>query len=88
MNRLRAHVTVSMLGHGSLCDIVIRKLVPNRIKNQVGLFEAYELKDVHVVVEAQVEVLFLRQVEKTERLNVIRLDVVPDPGCALHFCCH
>ena len=33
MNRLAAHVTVSMLGHGSLCYVIIGKLVPHSIEN-------------------------------------------------------
>ena len=45
-------MAVSMAGHGSLGLFVILKLVPHRIKYQVGFFEADELEDVHVVVEA------------------------------------
>ena len=52
VNGLRAHMAVSVLGHGSLCNVIIFKLVPNRIKYQVGLFEADKLEDVHVVFEA------------------------------------
>ena len=78
MNRLRAHVAVPVLRHRSLGYVVIRKFVAHRVQDQTGLLEADQLEHVHVVVEAQIQVLFLRQIEKTKRLDVVLLYVLPN----------
>ena len=44
VNGLRAQVTIAMLGHGSLSNVIILKLLPHRIEDQNCLLEAHELK--------------------------------------------
>ena len=59
MNCLRAHMRVSVLCHRSLRYLIVSELVPHRVQNQTGLLKTYELKHVHIGVEAQVQVFFL-----------------------------
>ena len=78
MDRLRAHVAVPVLRHRSLGYVVVREFVPHRVQDQTGLLEADQLEHVHVVVEAQIQVLFLRQIEKPKRFDVVLLYVLPN----------
>ena len=50
---------VSVLCHRSLRYLIVSELVPHRVQNQTGLLKTYELKHVHIGVEAQVQVFFL-----------------------------
>ena len=85
---LGSHMRVAMLSHCSLRDLIIGELVPHRVQDQVRLLEADKLQHVHIVVEAQVKILFLLDVEEAERLHIISLYVELDPGDALGLLRH
>ena len=57
MNRLRPHMAVFVLGHLLLGSLVVGELVPHSVENEIGLFKADQLKQVHVIVKAHVDVL-------------------------------
>ena len=74
MNRLTAHVLISVLGHLSLNVLVLGELVAHVLQDLVRFFKDHELQQVHVILEAHIEVLLPLQIHELKRLHIVLLD--------------